>query len=169
MAGVSRIAPSGTQRCRMSSWLSQLPHLSRRFFGALSRSAPSSSDQAWALGFLLEGEAALWKQLGNADQRHSIDVARRFSADLSESPRDEMAGALLHDIGKVSVHLGTFGRVLATIVGPRTRSFRIYHDHEQIGIELLREAGSTAATLSLLDGTTQRVDALAALRRADNV
>jgi len=118
---------------------------------------------------LRAGEAALWQRLGNADQRHSIEVARRFSADLSESPRDEMAGALLHDIGKVSVELGTFGRVLATVVGPRTRSFRIYHDHEQIGIELLREAGSAAATLSLLDGTTQRVDALAALRRADNV
>ena len=169
MAGVSRLAPSGTQGCRMSSWLFQLPHLSRRFFGAVSRQAPSRSDHAWALGFLLEGEAALWQQLGNADQRHSIEVARRFAADLSELSRDEMAGALLHDIGKVSVDLGTFGRVLATVVGPRTRSFRIYHDHDQIGIELLREAGSAAATLSLLDGTTQRVDALAALRRADNV
>ena len=153
----------------MKSALSQVPHLSRRFFGALSRRAPNSSDQAWALGFLLEGEAALWKQLGNADQRHSIDVARSFSAALGESPRDEMAGALLHDIGKVSVDLGTFGRVLATVVGPRTQAFRIYHDHEQIGIELLRDAGSTAATLSLLDGTTQRVEAVAALRRADNV
>ena len=153
----------------MSSWLSQLPHLTRRFFGALSRRAPSSCDQAWAIGFLLPGEAALWQQLSHADQRHSTEVARRFAEDLSESSRDEIAGALLHDIGKVSVDLGTFGRVLATIVGPRTRSFRIYHDHEQIGIELLRRAGSTAETLSLLDGTTQRNEALTALRRADNV
>ena len=169
MAGLSRLAPSGAQGRRMSSWLSQLPHLSRRFFGAVSRRAPSSADQAWALGLLLAGEATLWKQLGNADQRHSIEVARRFAEGFSELSRDEMAGALLHDIGKVSVDLGTFGRVLATVVGPRMRSFRIYHDHEQIGIELLREAGSAAATLSLLDGTTQRADAVAALRRADNV
>ncbi len=153
----------------MSSWLAQLPHLSRRFIGALSQTAPTRGDYAWALGFLLPGEVDLWEQLGNADQRHSIEVARRFAAALGESPRDEMAGALLHDIGKVAVDLGTFGRVLATIVGPRTRSFRIYHDHEQIGIELLRRAGSTNATLALLDGSTLRLDALAALRHADNV
>ena len=50
--------------------------------------------------------------------------------------RAEMAGALLHDVGKIEAGLGTFGRVAATVVGPRTRRFRLYHDHEAIGAGL---------------------------------
>ena len=56
---------------------------------------------------------------------------RRPAAD-----RAEVAGALLHDVGKVEAGLGTFGRVVATVVGPRTERFRTYHDHEAIGARL---------------------------------
>ena len=55
--------------------------------------------------------------------------------------RAEMAGALLHDVGKVQSGLGTWGRVAATVVGPRTRRFRQYHDHEQIGASMAAQAG----------------------------
>ena len=57
-----------------------------------------------------------------------------------------MAGALLHDVGKLESGLGTLARVVATIVGPRTARFRRYHDHERIGADLLVAAGSTPVT-----------------------
>ena len=53
-----------------------------------------------------------------------------------------MAGALLHDVGKFEADLGTFARVAATIVGPRGRRFRMYHDHEAIGARLAEAAGA---------------------------
>ena len=60
---------------------------------------------------------------------------RRFLELRPAATRPQMAGALLHDVGKVQSGLGTWGRVAATIVGPRTRRFRQYHDHEQIGAD----------------------------------
>ncbi len=38
--------------------------------------------------------------------------------------RAEIAGAVLHDVGKIECGLGTFGRVVATFVGPRDETFR---------------------------------------------
>ena len=96
---VSRVGPARRMR-----------HLSRRFFGALSRKHPSTSDVAWATGFLLPAEAALWTQLGVADQRHSIAEARRFVTQVGESSRDDVAAALLHDIGKLASGLGNLRR-----------------------------------------------------------
>ena len=64
--------------------------------------------------------------------------------------RDEMAGALLHDIGKLDSDLGTAGRVVATVVGPRTARFRRYHDHERIGADMLKVAGSSPVTVDLV-------------------
>jgi hypothetical protein len=63
-----------------------------------------------------------------------------------------MAGALLHDAGKVEAGLGTFGRVVATVVGPRTARFRSYHDHEAIGARLADAAGSDPVTVALIEG-----------------
>ena len=57
----------------------------------------------------------------------------------------------MHDIGKIEADLGVFGRVVATIVGPRGEKFRRYHEHELIGLRLCRTAGSTAETLRVLD------------------
>jgi len=47
------------------------------------------------------------------------------------------------------------GRVIATVVGPIGTRFRLYHDHESIGLNLCREAGSSTETLRLLDWSTQ--------------
>ena len=76
-----------------------------------------------------------------------------------------MAGALLHDVGKVQSGLGTWGRVAATVVGPRTRRFRQYHDHEQIGANMAAQAGSDPATVALIRGDGP---AAADLRAADD-
>jgi hypothetical protein len=144
---------------------SHVGHLARRFITSLSRRAPAAADTTWADSHLLDGESRLWHRMPAADRRHSILVARRFESSGSWT-RDEMAGALLHDIGKIESDLGAFGRVIATIVGPRTARFRRYHDHEPIGADLLAAAGSTEITVELVRG---RGRAAPALRAADNI
>jgi putative nucleotidyltransferase with HDIG domain len=125
------------------------------------------ADTAWAESLLLEGELQLWRRMGAADRRHSIVVARRFeNLAADEWTRDEIAGALLHDIGKLDADMGTFSRVVATVVGPRTARFRSYHDHERIGAEMLAAAGSSAVTVDLVIGKGR---AAAALAEADNI
>jgi hypothetical protein len=154
-------------------------HLARRFIGSLSRQPPDEHDEQWAESHLLAHEAHLWRRMSNADRRHAILVARRFAAirtaalgpepthepsrgepSRGEPSRDEMAAALLHDVGKIESGLGTFGRVAATVLGPRTLRFRSYHDHERIGADWLAEGGSTAATVQLVHRHGPAADAL---------
>jgi len=125
-------------------------HLVARFVTSLPPTPPSVEGEVWADEHLLPGERALWIRLSNQDRRHSIDVARRFDDVLAGASRAEIAGALLHDIGKVECELGTFGRVVATLVGPRTDAFRVYHEHEEIGARLVAECGSDPATIELV-------------------
>jgi hypothetical protein len=126
-------------------------HLAARFFGSLSSRPPEPAEDAWAESQLLAGEVELWKQMTNQDRRHSAKVARRFVEARPEANRAEIAGALLHDVGKIECGLGTWGRVVASIVGGRTERFRLYHDHEQIGARLAEAAGSEPATVELID------------------
>ena len=143
----------------------RLGHLSRRLRGALSRRPPAASDEAWVATQLAPGEVALWSEMAVADQRHSIEVARRFLAVRPAATRDEVAGALLHDVGKVQAGLGTLGRVVATAVGSRTASFRRYHQHEQLGAAMAADAGSSEVTVALIRGEGP---AAADLRAADD-
>lgn len=140
-------------------------HLAARFVTSLPPTPPSVADEVWVDRHLLAGERALWVQLSNQDRRHSAAVARRFVAARPEATRAEIAGAMLHDVGKIECGLGTFGRVLGTLVGPRTAAFRAYHDHEQIGAEMARRAGSDAATVELI---AQRGPAFDALKASDH-
>jgi len=135
---------------RLVDGVHHVAHLVRRFAGALSRTPPATEDAQWAESQLLDHEVALWRRFGVADQRHSITVARRFETIRPSTTRAELAGALLHDIGKLDSGLGTFGRVAATIVGPRTDRFRRYADHEEIGATWLDEAGSDPVTVELV-------------------
>jgi putative nucleotidyltransferase with HDIG domain len=153
----------------VSGHVHRLGHLIRRFASAVSSAPPSAADDAWAVGLLSDGEALLWWQMQAQDRRHSISVARRFVAAVDEPTRDAIAAALLHDVGKSSCRLGTAERVVATIVGPRTERFRCYHDHERIGAEMLRDAGASAATIALVDGTSTDDVLRIALRRADDI
>ena len=141
-------------------------HLARRFVGSLSRRPPSPADVAWVESMLTAGECDLWRRMSVVDRRHSIAVARRFAERRQEATREEVAGALLHDVGKTEAGLGTFGRVVATIVGPRTRRFRAYHDHERLGADMLADAGSDPVTVALVRGDGAAADAL---RAADDV
>lgn len=130
----------------------KLVHLAARFVTSLSPRPPSPADEVWAEDHLLPAEVALWRQMSNQDRRHSAAVARRFLARRPSASRAEVAGALLHDVGKIRCRLGTFGRVAGTVVGPRTERFRAYHDHEAIGAELAAGAGSDPATVALVAG-----------------
>jgi hypothetical protein len=141
-------------------------HLARRFAGSLSRREPDPEDTAWVDSQLLVSEAQLWHRMSAPDRRHSIAVARRFDSLGGPWARDEIAAALLHDIGKLESGLGTYGRVIATMAGPRFPPFRKYHDHERIGADLLAAAGSSDVTVELVLG---RGRAATALAEADNI
>ncbi len=141
-------------------------HLSRRFVTSLSPLPPSAADVEWAERWLSVGEGELWSAMSPADRRHSIEVARRFADRRPGATAAEMAGVLLHDVGKVEAGLGTFSRVVATVVGPRTRRFRLYHDHEALGARLAAAAGADVVTVALIEG---RGPAAADLRAADDV
>jgi hypothetical protein len=140
--------------------------LARRFLGALSPRPPSPDDEAWAGDQLLAAERHLWRQMPNQDRRHAIAVTRRFVDRRPSATREEIAGALLHDVGKLQAGLGTMSRVVATVVGGRTRRFRLYHDHERLGAEMLAAAGSPAETVELVRGAGPAFDDLA---EADNL
>ena len=140
-------------------------HLARRFATSLSRRPPSVDDEAWAHTWLTSDEVTLWVLMPNADRRHAVEVARRFLSKRPQATRPELAGALLHDVGKVPSGLGTWGRVVATLVGGRTRRFRQYNDHEQIGANVAAQAGSDAVTVALIRGTGP---AAAELQAADD-
>ena len=157
----------------MSASSPRVVHLAKRFVGMMSRRPIADEDLRWVSSVLLDGESELWHALPVADRRHSLLVAERLVEALnracSEATRDEIAAALLHDVGKTASDLGIIERVVATLVGPRTRRFRLYHAHEQIGAEILAAAGSSARTISLIDGTSPDRRVVEALRRADDI
>jgi hypothetical protein len=156
---------SGGQAVSKPSHLLLKPHhLVARFFVSLSTSPPAAADEVWAESHLLAGEVRLWRRMSNVDRKHSTKVARRFVAARPEATRPEMAGALLHDVGKIECGLGTFGRVAASVVGRRGRRFTTYHDHERIGSELAADAGSDPATVELI---AERGPAYTTLKQCD--
>jgi HD domain-containing protein len=144
------------------SGLSHYAHLARRLVGSLSRREPSADETSWAESHLLESELVLWRRMTAQDRRHALTVARRFESLGGPWLRDELAGALLHDVGKVESGLGTVTRVVATVIGPRTARFRRYHDHESIGAEMLTAAGSSEITTGLVRGSGRAASALQA-------
>jgi hypothetical protein len=121
-------------------------HLASRFFGSLRRGAPA--DEAWAIEQLLPGERALWSRMSDPDRRHAVDVAHA----VGDAPREVLAAALLHDVGKVESGLGTFARVGATLLGAVRREWpgRVgaYLHHDELGGELLTQAGSDPFTIA---------------------
>jgi putative nucleotidyltransferase with HDIG domain len=139
--------------------MSHVAHLVRRFVGSVSNRVP---DDGLAARHLDDGELALWRRLGAADQRHALHVAERLLAAHPEAPRHEVAAALLHDIGKLDAGLGTLGRVAATLVVTGDRSRR-YRDHERLGAAMLRTAGSDPRTIAIVAGEPsperRRIDA----------
>jgi len=150
--------------------LAHAGHLVRRFKGSVTRLPPSAEDESWAESLLLPVEVPLWRRMAAADRRHAVEVARRFLALRPEATRAEMAGAFLHDVGKVEAQLGTAGRVAATLVPARWASgrFATYRAHEEIGARWCQQAGSEPVTVALVAGTGSG-PAADALRAADDI
>lgn len=126
-------------------------HLARRFAGSLSTRPPSDADERWVVEHLVDGEVALWRQMSNPDRRHAVGVARDVVALLGPSATgDVIAAALLHDVGKIDSGLGTFARVAATLVDRRDGGGRFarYRRHDEIGAQLLADAGSAPLTIA---------------------
>jgi hypothetical protein len=140
----------------------------------------------WALESMQAGERRLWWRMSGPDRRHAVEVAResvrllaardggslqgRPGADPDSAPtyppREVVAAALLHDVGKVEAGIGTFSRVAVTLgalavgrdrvlsaadrpgaPGPVRRA-GVYLRHDRLGAELLSRAGSHDLTVS---------------------
>lgn len=135
----------------------KLLHLAKRFVGSLGQADPPADDLAWVERTLLPGELALWRTMPAPDRRHSVLVATQVEDDWGDAPRELLAAALLHDVGKTASGLGTFGRVGATVViaaAGHDRAARWsgrvgrYARHDQLGAELLAAAGADAVVIA---------------------
>lgn len=143
-------------------------HLIKRFLGSLSPSPLSDVDSAWVTKILSSREYGLWCTQTLVDQRHSCDIARRFVEIRSLASRGEIAGALLHDVGKIDAGLGTVARVFATVLPLPTPRFRAYRHHQACGAQMLKTIGSSEITVALVAGHPDS-DALRALNQADEI
>lgn len=146
----------------------KLRHLSKRLAGSVTARPLSDAEVRLVETVLLPVERPLFAALSRADQRHAVLVLERFDRILPSAAVEARRAALLHDVGKSVSGLGTLARVVATLVGPRSRRYADYHAHEVLGALLLERAGSHATTVALLrsDGEATILDAL---RRADDV
>ena len=166
-------------------------HLVTRFAGSLWPGGPRRDDERWATGWMLPGEAALWRRMSGPDRRHAVGVARRTTGLLGpRATRAVVAAALLHDVGKIDSHLGPVSRSLATVAGMiaghdaaerwRLRAGPVgrvgrYLCHDDIGAGLLELVGSDGLTIAWArqhhlppDRWSVPADVGAALKAADD-
>jgi len=146
----------------------EMLHLVKRFFGSLATAPVSDSDQEWVHDVLNVSELDLWRSQAIVDQRHSFDIAKRFVILRPQASRDEIAGALLHDIGKIEADLGIIARVVATVLPLPTRRFSSYRDHQRRGAELLKTIRCSETSIALVAGHPDS-EALRALCQADEI
>lgn len=143
-------------------------HLVKRFLSSLCAKPLTAIERAWVGDVLSVREHDLWRTQAFVDRRHSYDIARRFVVIRPQASRDEIAGALLHDIGKIDADLGIVARVIATVLPLSTPRFSAYHHHQQRGAQMLALIGCSEITISLVAGHPDS-DALRALHQADNI
>ena len=148
--------------------MNKLSHLTKRFVLSLVPSQVQEIERQWVQSVLSPSEFDVWNNMMVQDRRHSVMVGRRFVKYRSTASQSEIAGALLHDVGKSVARLGNFARVIATLVGPRTSRFRQYHDHESLGAAMLRSIGSDDLTISMVEGSCVG-ELRQALSRADDI
>jgi response regulator RpfG family c-di-GMP phosphodiesterase len=110
----------------------------------------------------------LWQKLPIHDQAHSIVVWRRYLELRPNASRAVQSAVLLHDIGKIKSGLGIHARVFATILGPRTKRWRMYSEHEVIGAAMLETLNADPLTVEIVRGEGQP-EVQAALRQADTI
>jgi HD domain len=143
----------------------QIAHLLKRALSSFSNAEPR--EITTALDVLSPAEFELWQTMQGRDKTHSLAVLQRFDEICPAALRAERAAALLHDVGKTFANLGWLARIVATITGPRGFRFHLYHDHENLGAQMLSGI-SDDRTITLVAGTaTDHV--MVALRSADQI
>ena len=143
-------------------------HLVKRYLRALSAKKPSSSEYIDVDRVLGDDLFDLWQKLPIHDQAHSIVVWRRYLELRPHASRAEQSAVLLHDIGKIKSGLGIHARVFATVLGPRTKRWRMYSEHEVIGAAMLELLNADPLTVEIVRGEGQP-EVQAALRQADTI
>lgn len=110
------------------------------------------------MSLLSPAERALYHAQPTVDRAHSVACAIAVR-DSGAEPGDELViASALHDVGKAQADLGTLGRVVATVVDAMVpdavsrrwaseraslrHRFILYARHDQVGADLLGEAGS---------------------------
>jgi predicted LPLAT superfamily acyltransferase len=147
--------------------MKKLWHLVKRAVTSFSNDPISGADVERVERLLLLPEFELWWTMQPRDQRHSLQVHERFMRFYPPAKRTEQAAALLHDIGKTVSGLGWFMRIIATLVGSRGIRFTMYHDHENLGAQMLQGV-SEQRTIDLVAGVADDV-VMVALRNADDI
>ncbi len=147
--------------------MKNLWHLIKRAVTSFSNDPLSGADVARVERLLLLEEFEIWWSMQPRDQRHSLQVHERFMRFYPPAKRTEQAAALLHDVGKTVSGLGWFLRIVATLVGPRGAVFALYHDHENIAVQMLQGI-SEQRTLELIGGAVEDA-VMVALRDADEI
>ena len=166
MAGVHRGTSTRPTHEEVRVKSNKIVHLVARFREMGRPVTSETEDTAFASAVLTPDELELWLRMDPRDRRHAVAVTRRFVAGCPAAVREEVAGALLHDVGKAQVSMGRLARSIATIA-PVTPTMRRYRDHERIGAEMLRVIGAHPRTVELVAGTATDAKA-AALRAADD-
>ena len=154
--------------------MSNVFHLAKRFVGALDRRELSQHEIKSVSAILLPREFELWSAMPLIDKKHSVVVMRRFVDRLPNAEVAAVRASLLHDVGKTKANLGVAMRVLATVAGSRGVRFSLYHDHEAIGGQMLRQIGSDETTWRLVageigDDESRLLQVVKALRAADEI
>ncbi|MEO5975146.1 MAG: hypothetical protein ABIQ38_08110 [Ilumatobacteraceae bacterium] len=143
-------------------------HLVKRFFGSLTSDPLNEREISWVKEELTSDEFDLWNTQAVTDQRHSFDIAMRFIVLRPQGSQEEIAGALLHDIGKIEAGLGTIARVVATILPLPTQKFTAYRQHQRRGAQLVKSIGCSSTTIALVAGYPDS-EAQRALSQADKI
>lgn len=135
-------------------------HRARRFGSAMLPASVSSDDLELVGQVLSDAEFTLFRRMTIRDQAHSIAVGRAIDTHLTELGGRHTwvrQAALLHDVGKSAVRLGTYGRIMATLAGwvagedmapawaeksGLTRRIGLYLQYPKLGADMLRLAES---------------------------
>ena len=131
-------------------------HLPLLFLETVRKLKLHEIDDSWAHSKLSPSEIELWVNMGSADRRHCISVAKNVEKIL---PNDQVVikAALLHDIGKSKASSSALFRVFATVISffitkklaqdwmnSRVLGSEVgqYLCYPSVGAELLKLAGS---------------------------
>ena len=154
--------------------MNKVLHLAKRFISSLDRHELSQHEIDSVTTTLTANEFELWSQMSLIDKKHSVVVRSRFLNLVPSAELGAVRASLLHDVGKIKSNLSLLARVVATVIGSRGERFSLYHDHESIGAQMLREIGSEEVTCRLVSGAIGKDEGLlskyiVALRSADDI